>query len=306
MCDRRPLAPGILALAFTTLMAGGAAAQVAGAAAVCGQSLSAPVQAKWTMLGGPDGLGCPTAVEMATAASPQGSAAREATFPTAAILWHASGAHAGQTFAVSGCAYRLYFQYGGPGGWLGLPTSDAVNTPDGQRQTFEGGVITYRRAYQECEAEHTAATQAQATSAKAPLDQFHDPARGDDVAAASVGGIERILAAHYQRVRTEGYVFTEPGPGLIPLKAYWNEAVGAHIDVASPETEREAQSAGYVFDGAQGYVYADPHPGARPLKLFHDAGGGHDLLTATDEGQADALARGYLFVRIEGYLPTLP
>ena len=157
MSDRRALALGILLTMMAAALAGGAAAQNTGNGAVCGQSLSAPILTKWMAAGGPDGLGCPTGIEMAAPPSPQGSAAREATFGAAAIVWHASGPRAGQTFAVSGCAYRLYFQYGGPGGWLGLPTSDPINTPDGQRQTFEGGVITYRRAYQECAAEHTVA-----------------------------------------------------------------------------------------------------------------------------------------------------
>ena len=306
MSDPRALALAILATAMAATLAGGAAARNAGGGAVCDQSFSAPILSKWMALGGSGGLGCPTAIEMAAPPSPRGSAAREATFPAAAIFWHASGPRAGQTFAVSGCAYRLYFQYGGTGGWLGLPVSDPVNTPDGQTQTFEGGVISYRRAYDECEAEHTVVAVAEPTSARAPLDQFHDAARGDDVAVASVGSVNRALAAHYERVRTEGYVFTEPAPGLIPLKVYWNEAIGAHIDVATPDGEREAQSAGYAFDGAQGYIYADPHPGARALKLFHAASSGHDLLTAAPEGEADAAGRGYRFVRIEGYLPSRP
>ncbi len=66
-----------------------------------------------------------------------------------------SGPEAGKAFAVFGCNWRLYFQFGGPGGWLGLPLEDPQNNPDGQSQRFEGGVITATRAYASCDAEPT-------------------------------------------------------------------------------------------------------------------------------------------------------
>jgi uncharacterized protein with LGFP repeats len=275
----------------------------------CGRDLSSPVLAKWMGLGGAHGFGCPAAPELAAPVSPLGTSAREVKFEQGAILWHASGARAGQTFAVSGCMYRLYFQYGGPSGWLGLPTSDPVNTPDGQRQTFEGGVMTFQRVDSSCDAEAgvpAALAPAAAASARAALDQYFDPSRGDNVAAASAASVSRALSAHYQRQRTEGYVFSEPAPGLVPLKAYWNEALDAHDEMATAEGEREALVAGYAFDGAQGFIYADPHPGTRPLKHYRDAGGVHSLVTATPDGEADAAARGYHFVRIEGYVATGP
>ena len=272
----------------------------------CAQGLSQPVLAKWLGLGGAHGLGCPAAPELAAPVSPRGTAAREVKFDQGAILWHASGPRTGQTFAVSGCMYRLYFQYGGPSGWLGLPTSDPINTPDGQRQTFEGGVMTFQRVDSSCEAEPGATTTALAASATVPLDQFFDASRGDNLAAASAVSVARALAAHYQRQRTEGYVFSDPGPGLVPLKAYWNEALNAHDEMATAEGEREALVAGYGFDGAQGFIYADPHPDTRPLKHYRDAGDTHGLVTATAEGEADAAARGYHFVRIEGYVATRP
>jgi hypothetical protein len=272
----------------------------------CGQSLSQPVLAKWLLLGGVSGFGCPAAPELAAPNSPAGTSAREAKFQSGAILWHASGARAGQTFAVSGCMYRLYFQYGGPSGWLGLPTSDAANTPDGQRQTFEGGVMTFQRADGSCEAEPAVPAVAVASSPRTPLDQFFDAARGDNVAAASATSVARALAAHYERQRTEGFVFSEPGPGLVPLKAYWNETLNAHDEMATAEGEREAQSAGYAFDGGQGFIYADPHPDTRALKHYRDPSNGHGLVTATPEGEADATARGFHFVRIEGYVAVAP
>ncbi len=55
-------------------------------------------------------------------------------------------------------------------------------------------------------------------------------------------------------------MFSEPAPGLDALKVYWNEALGAHEEIATAESEREAQAAGFAFDGGQGFVFADPPP----------------------------------------------
>ncbi len=302
-----------IALALAIVPPAVVLAQAPGGGLACGQTLGGPIFDKWTAMGGAPGpLGCPVAGEAATSTSPQGSKARDATFPAATILWHQSGPRAGQTFAVSGCLYRLYFQYGGPSGWLGLPVSDAVNTPDGQRQMFEGGSMTFLRAPNECSAEHSTEAVAAAPAAEpgapetSPLDQFYDPSRGDYFAAASAAGAARAQSAHYRRLRNEGYVLTHPFPGDAPLKAYWNESLGAHDTVATAEGERDALAAGYVFDGAQGFLYSAPQPGTRPLKLFRNAALGRNLVTATAEGEADAAAQGYVFVRIEGYVLTAP
>ena len=98
-------------------------------------------------------LGCPVESEGDTATSIKGTAARSARFEGGEIVRHMSGPLAGRAFAVAACD-RLYVQYGGVSGWLGLPVSDAINTPDGQRQTFEGGTLTLVRALGTCEAEH--------------------------------------------------------------------------------------------------------------------------------------------------------
>jgi len=287
-----------------------------GGGPACGYAPSDPVMAKWTDTGGAGGrLGCPTAREAASPPSPVGTRSREMTFGGGAILWHASGPRAGQTFAISGCVYRLYFQYGGPAGWLGLPTSDAVNTPDGQHQTFEGGFMDYQRAPEGCAATPSApsATAAAtptaaggATPATAALDLFFDAARGDYLVAASAASANRALAAHYQRLRTAAYVFTDQPAGTTPLKLYWNDAQGAHVAVATSDGERDALAAGDAFEGVQGFIYTDPRPGAAPLKQFVNAASQHSRLTASPEDEAQATADGYAFVRIEGYAPTAP
>ncbi len=119
----------------------------------CGKTLSAAVASTWQGVGGRDGrLGCPVESEGDTATSFKGTAARAAPFQGGEIVRHMSGPLAGKAFAVQACD-RLYVQYGGVSGWLGLPISDAINTPDGQRQHFEGGTLMLGRALDACEAE---------------------------------------------------------------------------------------------------------------------------------------------------------
>ena len=120
----------------------------------CSPVLPSAMQDKWESLGQTDGrLGCGVEAPRPTAPSPKGSTAHQAAFENGMIVQYDGGALTGQTFAVYGCLYRLYFQYGGPGGWLGLPLGDALNTPDGQKQDFEGGHMRYQRAPDSCIAE---------------------------------------------------------------------------------------------------------------------------------------------------------
>src|SRR5207248_11516725 len=124
----------------------------------CGHPLSETVYNVWNDLGGADGrLGCATTSDVATSTSPKGSMAEVAVFgQNGEIVLHTSGPRAGQAYAVWGCFYRLYVQFSGTGGWLGLPIADPVNTPDGSTQDFEGGMMRYTRAYRDCEATRAA------------------------------------------------------------------------------------------------------------------------------------------------------
>lgn len=275
----------------------------------CRQSLSAPIFSEWRGLGGETGrLGCPTEPERPSAASPQGSSGREANFTGGTIIWHASGPRAGQVYAVVAC-YRTYFQFGGPGGRLGLPISDAENTPDGQRQTFEGGVLTYDRSPDACE-EQFGAQIAGATTpdniegATTPLDLFRAPGGDDFETIGGQNATTRAAAAHYTRVRTEAMVFAEPVPGLAALKLFESPS-SAHITVATLQGERR-QGDGATFFGVQGYVRTRPTEGAVALKQYHNAATGHDMLVATADGERDAKSAGYVFERIEGYANPAP
>jgi hypothetical protein len=317
MALRAALASLALAV-FIQAFTGGAARADAAPEKVsaCDFALTGPVYEKWTAAGGQGGrLGCPSEKEIPIAHTPSGATGVQANFSGgASILWHASGDHAGQTYIVQGCFYRLYAQYGGASGWLGFPVGDTVNNPDGQTQAFEGGVLSFTRATRDCTAEHGAPappTQlgvhdvALAAADRAPLDLYFDPVRQEYFTTAQGLGAE-TNPERYQKVRTEAYVFAQHPPGTVPLRAYWNESRGDHLTIGTAEGERAAASSGYEFAGGQGYVFPNPQPDTRPLKLYWSTQRQDFLLVATPEGEADAKAGGYEFVRIEGYAPTSP
>ncbi len=309
---RTALAAVLLACILTT--SGPASAQPAPAAALaqsggadCGGGLSEPVGGAWRDMGGEAGrLGCPTQREMATSTSPRGSAARAAVFGlNGEIILHVSGPRAGQAYAVWGCSYRLFVQFGGTSGWLGLPIGEAENIPDGSRQAFEGGTIRYTRAYDDCEATPAAPSAVAAApmpiDPETPLDIFEKPTTGDRLSLATGGSVTEALGAGYLRLRGQALVLTVPSPGTLPLKLYWNETRDLRETLASIQSERDALAAGYVFEAGQGFIWPDPRPGTLALKLFRDPATGRTRLTAGAQDEREALARGYGFVRIEGY-----
>jgi hypothetical protein len=282
----------------------------------CGAGLSDAIAGVWRDLGGEAGrLGCPSAREALGAPSPQGSADRVATFgQNGVIVLAVSGPRAGQAFSVSGGCYRLYAQYGGTSGWLGLPIGEQENTPDGSLQRFEGGGMRWDRAVDDCVAEPAAPGPAQqqpasvpaSAQATTPLDVFEDQATGDRLSLAAAGSVAEVTAAGYRRVREQALVLAAEAPETTRLKLYVNEAANLRAVVGSPQSERDAQAAGFAFEAGQGWIWIDPHPGAVALKLYRDPATGRTRLTAGPADEQDAVAKGYRFVRIEGYATPAP
>jgi hypothetical protein len=307
--------PGTIACATAVILAGASSLPGAATAQIddsrgppalvaCGFKVSEPVQSVWRDLGGEAGrLGCATTNESATSTSPRGSAARVAVFGlNGEIVLHTSGPRAGQAYAVWGCAYRLYVQFGGSSGWLGLPIDEAANTPDGSRQTFEGGTIDYTRAYDNCEATPTqAAPSVAAVVAETPLDLFENPANGDRLSLASAGSVAQAVGAGYQRVRGQALVLAEAAPGATPLQVFENDASDRRETLAASQSQNDALAAGFVFEANQGFIWTDPRPNTVALKLFRKPGDEGSRLTASPADEREAVAAGYSFVRIEGY-----
>ena len=282
-----------------------------GSAASCGDALSDPVRDVWRATGSETGrLGCPTEMEAATSTSPQGSAARAAVFgANGEIILHQTGPRAGQAYVVWGCFYRLFVQFGGTSGWLGLPVAETTNIPDGSRQGFEGGTMRYTRAYDECEATPSTRTALAPTATPAtqtPLDIFEDPVTGDRLSLAARGSIAEALAAGLKRVRSQARVLGEAAPGATPLKLFWNEVRGLRQTLASIQSERDALEAGFEFEAGQGFIWSDPRPGALPLKQFRNPATGRTRLIVDAQDENEAIAKAYVFVRIEGYADPAP
>jgi hypothetical protein len=272
----------------------------------CGFPVNAAIYAVWRDLGAETGrLGCATQPERPGPASPQGSAASLAVFGSGEVVLHVGGPRVGQAFAIVGCFYRLYVQFGGTSGWLGLPVSDAQNTPDGSHQIFEGGDMRYTRAYDDCQATPSAGSEGARPIAAAadgiPLDLYENPATGDRLSLASQRSVEVALGEGYVRLRPQARVLPAMEAEAAPLKLYQNEARGLRQTLATPQSERDALAEGFVFEAGQGYVWTLPRPGAVVLKLYRNAVTGAARLTAGPTDEADALAAGLTFQRIEGY-----
>jgi hypothetical protein len=122
----------------------------------CGYSLGSGIYNKWIALGGQSSfLGCPIMNEAEAGMSPQGTTGRWVEFSGGDggfIIWHRMGPHAGASFEVHGCIFKLYKSLGGTGSWLGFPVSDEYDVPGGRRSDFEGGYILWNAQTFICQA----------------------------------------------------------------------------------------------------------------------------------------------------------
>jgi hypothetical protein len=279
-------------------------------ATACGFPLGVSTYGVWRDLGADQGrLGCPTTTETATAASPEGTAARVTLFGLKGeIVEHAGGPRAGQAYAVNGCFYRLYVQFGGTSGWLGLPVSAAENTPDGSTQAFEGGSIRYTRAYDDCEATRGAPATPEAPLATPTaaagyqsLDLYENPMTGDRLSLATDASIAEAATAGYKRLRPQARVIGDATPGTARLKHYANPTGDRREVVATDLSQQDAIAEGLAFEAGQGWVWIDARPGAVPVKRFRDPVTGKTRLTVGEADESEAVSAGYRFVRVEGY-----
>ena len=139
-----------------------------------------------------------------------------------------------------------------------------------------------------------------------PLKLYWNLGAGDNYSTSTAAGDDSAIAADYNFIRAEAYVFSTPQPGTVPLQQYWSAARGDNFITATSVGEQSAISAGYTFARLEGYVYPTPQPGTVPLKLYWSAQHGDNFTTATASGEQDALSAGYNFVRVEGYVFPAP
>ncbi|WP_125152032.1 hypothetical protein [Clostridium rectalis] len=135
-----------------------------------------------------------------------------------------------------------------------------------------------------------------------PLILFWSSQRGDNFTTATSQGKNDALAAKYQPIRVEGYIFPYEAPGTVPLKLYWSSTRGDNFTTATSQGEKDALAAGYKFVRVEGYIFPNHIPGTVPLKLFWSSNRNDNFTTATAQGEKDALTAGYKFIRNEGYI----
>jgi hypothetical protein len=109
----------------------------------------------------------------------------------------------------------------------------------------------------------------------------------------------------YGFVRVEGFVFSQPQPGTIPLKQYWSARRHDHWLLIGDIPKNVEKNGAYKFVRIEGYVYPGSQPGAVALKLFSHVRG-DNFTTATAQGEKDAINAGYGFRRTEGYVIPSP
>jgi M6 family metalloprotease-like protein len=98
-----------------------------------------------------------------------------------------------------------------------------------------------------------------------PLHSWYSPSRGDnfvtsDPAWSPASGTTR--APDYRFVRLEGYVYTRPFMGTLPLRSWWNGTVEDNRATTDPEWSGRNGREGYGFYRSEGFVLPDPR-GAR-------------------------------------------
>jgi len=135
-----------------------------------------------------------------------------------------------------------------------------------------------------------------------PLELWWSNERKDNYSTGTPAGVLNARNAGYQRIRTEGCVYSSPQFGTTPLKLFWSGERGDNFTTGIEAGLGDALAARYSFSGVEGHVFERQQPGTVPLKLYWNWERGDNFTTATPAGVADALAAGYTFVRVEGYV----
>jgi hypothetical protein len=113
---------------------------------------------------------------------------------------------------------------------------------------------------------------------------------------------QQDTVAGYQFVRIEGYVFTKPQTGTVPLKQYWSAERADYQLTMTAQSEKDALSAGYRFIRVEGYTYPSWQPGLVPLNLYYNPDRQDNFVAASAQAGLDATNTAYHYVRTEGYI----
>lgn len=122
--------------------------------------------------------------------------------------------------------------------------------------------------------------------------------RDDHAATASTTTLDALTADGYAPQLAEGWLFTMPVPGTVPLQRFRHPERGDTLLTATASGSEAALADGYEPDGSEGYVYASAQPGTVALKQYVSTTGEYFVTTHASAARGE----GYREVRVEGYL----
>jgi len=130
--------------------------------------------------------------------------------------------------------------------------------------------------------------------------------RGDNATASVNQSLFDILRPSndldYGLAYAEGWIFTFPAPGTVPLDLYYHDSREDHFLIATAESRRAADEAGYRLVRREGYAYDSQQPGTVPLELFWSQDRADNFTTTSEVGKGHANAAEYASVKTEAYV----
>jgi len=135
-----------------------------------------------------------------------------------------------------------------------------------------------------------------------PLKLFYDGR--DYYTTATPQGEAEAKTGGYHLIRIEGYVFTDPQSGTVPLRQYWGETRHDHM-LLGTDPAKFKKNASNRLVRIEGFAYSEPQSDTVPLKRFSLTRGDNFTL-ATSPSEKEALAKGYVFRHVEAYVNSTP
>lgn len=127
---------------------------------------------------------------------------------------------------------------------------------------------------------------------------------------AITGYEQAIRTGVHSYVRDEGFLFTSPTPGMVPVYAYYRlhqrPNGSTRFDYflgATSQAAADAAALGYAIVTIDGFCYATQQPDTVPLKRYWHAGRGDYFTLAAAASEAAAVANGYQNVGTECFVP---
>jgi hypothetical protein len=133
------------------------------------------------------------------------------------------------------------------------------------------------------------------TGTRVPVWLYWNSARTENVTT-------KVSLVGFEKIRIEGYLFTNPHPGTVPVKTFYHDSRDDYALVATAKGEADMIAAGYRYIRTEGYGFAQPFPTSVPLKMYWNASRNDHVTVAETRSQQDQVNSGYSYVRTEAFL----